>query len=584
MNAFRDKVMVFNQLKGFYKNYLKKIVLLIVISLLTIPCMVITPYLYKVLIDDVLIAGRLSKLILLCIGYCLVFILQTVLSGINLYFSNKVQNGVKFHARSKIWVNYMKMNIRSLEKFDAGDLKLRIDNDVNLINSFLSEQIIGVVLSLVQFVIYAALLFYISWRISIVLILVMPLAFLLSRFIAERMNRINAQKRELSGRYATWLQGSIVKWREIKAFGIEKRSKREFMSYQHQLALLGNKWVYIYSFGQIFNIFKYQFLLSMALYFFGGIFIVRGDLTVGSVMLMISYFGNAYKNFESVINANITLSSNKYTYNKLFEILNYNYGKKNNLYKGKLKGNITINNVNYSYGTREADELNDITLSICEGEKVAIVGRSGHGKTTLLKCILHLCIPQNGRITFNDIDINDIDDDNLYKRIGVVMQDSLVFNLSFKENLLLAKHDAEDGEIKDVCRNVEMDDFIMSLPDGYDTPIGERGVKLSGGQRQRLAIARVLLKEPDIILFDEATSSLDHETELKINETINRIVTNKTMIIVAHRLASVLMCKRIIVIDEGRVVGDGSFDELIADNEVFRLLYKEQYENSKASS
>jgi ABC-type bacteriocin/lantibiotic exporter with double-glycine peptidase domain len=272
-----------------------------------------------------------------------------------------------------------------------------------------------------------------------------------------------------------------------------------------------------------------------------------------------------------------------YVIKNLLSIFDYDTKKSQDGYKGKLDGDIELKDVSFQYKGSEKKWLNNVNIKINYGEKVAIVGKSGHGKTTLIKCLLNLCVAQEGKILFKQIDIHDMSYDCLYKRIGVVMQDSTVFNLSFKENLLIAKSNATEEQIRSIYRKLGLDDFIMSLPQQYNSLIGERGIKISGGQKQRISLARALIKDTDILIFDEATSALDYGSEISINQEIKDLTDKHTMIIVAHRLASVLMCDRVLVIHDGNIVGDGTVEELISTNKYFQDLYADEYNKYVAS-
>lgn len=282
------------------------------------------------------------------------------------------------------------------------------------------------------------------------------------------------------------------------------------------------------------------------------------------------------------MNLEIELKQNLPSITRVIEILSVNAKKQiernmQHFTAFDLGKSIEFRNVSFKYNERDKFELKDISFFANRGEKIAIVGASGSGKSTLMKLLTRMYPPDSGQVLIDGVDISCIDEYEYHKNIGIVMQDALLFNLSIKENLLIAKPDATIEEMDLSCERACIKDFIYSLPGGYDTIIGERGVKLSAGQKQRMAIARVLLANPGIIIFDEATSSLDHESEKMINKAIEEISKDKIIIIVAHRLSSIIKADKIVLIDNGEIAGIGKHDELIEDNGVYQRIFGEQY-------
>jgi ABC-type multidrug transport system fused ATPase/permease subunit len=241
-------------------------------------------------------------------------------------------------------------------------------------------------------------------------------------------------------------------------------------------------------------------------------------------------------------------------------------------------GVISLRNVSFAYPQKEDKALEEVNLQIRKGERLAIVRRSGCGKSTLVKMILGLYKLASGRVLLDGSDIMPQAENGLHCRIGAVMQDSMVFNLTIRENLLLAKPRASDEELTKACREAALDEFIAGLPDGLDTLIGEKGIKLSGGQRQRLAIARIMLVKPQIIIFDEATSALDHQTEKAIHRAIDELSKDRTVVIAAHRLSSIIKADRVVIMDQGRIVGEGCHANLKGNHEIYDALFSRQYQ------
>lgn len=304
------------------------------------------------------------------------------------------------------------------------------------------------------------------------------------------------------------------------------------------------------------------------------IYFKHGIITMDGVMTLFMYRGNIFLSTLYLARSQRNLKEFDLSAERIFDIIDgekYSKEKFGNRRVTTLKGNIEFKKVCFSYGKRE--NLKNISFKIEDKENVAIVGRSGAGKTTILNLLNKTYEVSSGEILIDGNNINDLDKFTLRNNIAVISQQPYIFNMTIKENLLIVKKDASDKELENVCKICELHDFIETLPDKYDTLIGESGINLSGGERQRLAIARALLKRTNIILFDEATSALDNETQANIQKAINNISDDYTMIIVAHRLSTIKDCQKIIVLDDGKVVGIGNHKQLYKSNEIYKSLY-----------
>jgi ABC-type multidrug transport system fused ATPase/permease subunit len=293
---------------------------------------------------------------------------------------------------------------------------------------------------------------------------------------------------------------------------------------------------------------KDEFLMQFSLYFFGGLFIINGELGIGSLLVFMQY----YAILTGAVNRISTSDSDLVTaYPKSDRILE-ELGKIKNASGQKRKEmldyDISFKNVSYRYPGTDKNVLDNLSFQIAAGERVVITGSSGSGKTTILRLLTAQLTPDIGRIEFGGLNLSELSEKSLYKRIGFVMQENALFNDTINNNLRYAKNDATNGELIEACQKAYIYDFIGSLPDGLDTVIGERGIKLSGGQKQRLVLARLFLRDVDIFIFDEATSALDQYSESVIHQAINNIGKDKTIIIVAHRESSLRLCDRVIAI------------------------------------
>lgn len=403
-----------------------------------------------------------------------------------------------------------------------------------------------------------------------------PLSFLLTKVLAKKSKKVSSNFREAWGEYEGYIHETIQNFREIKALNAENVHEKKFTKYWDDLSDLFVKRQIYWYLNRGFIAFKDFFVTKMNLYFIGGLLIFSGEMTVGSLLVFMLYYEKLFSNIGDINNLDIKIQQDVPAIKKVMEILDIKLSSRKKHKLGKIEGDIKFENVSFSYNEEDIT-LKNINVSISNKENVAVVGKSGSGKSTLSKLLLNIYEPQTGKITINNMELNKYDRASLHKKIGIVSQDPYMFNLTIRENLLLANPNANDEELLDACKKAYIDDFIGALQNGLDTIIGERGIKLSGGQKQRLAIARTLLSNTDIIIFDEATSALDYESEKMIHKTIEDLYKEKTIIIIAHRLSSILLADKVVVMDNGKIVGDGKSDELLGNNEFYYRLFKEQY-------
>ncbi|MCX8131175.1 MAG: ABC transporter ATP-binding protein/permease [Clostridia bacterium] len=573
-----DKIKM--HITGFKTQFVNLGALKIVLILLGLT----SPFLFKILIDDVMVKRQLNMLKWVCIGYAGIYLLETAVTVYQKIISNRVFSKITFDIRYKLLRNYVKMPVTFYEKYNTGDLKNRIDTDVDVFERFFNQQIIEYIFNWMLVLINGIVLIILCWKLALFGLLMVPLSFWMTRWLGKGVEKSSEEYRKTWGKYENWLQRSIQGWKEVKALSIEKNESRIFTSFWHDLSIQFFKRQMFWYGNRSFISLKDFFITRMNLYFIGGLLIFSGELSIGSLLVFMKYYEQFFSGIGSINNLDMQISNDIPAMERVLEVISYPMEARE-ISKNKLQlaGDIEIMNVSFKYNDSHEDVLKNINIKIKPKERIAIVGKSGCGKSSLIKNILGLYEPQAGKILIDGVNIKNINPFALHQNIGVVMQDSMLFNMTVKDNLLLAKASATDEEIKEVCKMAFIDEFIESLPEGYMTLIGEKGVKLSGGQKQRLAIARVLLTKPNIIIFDEATSSLDHESEKMINKAIDNLSNDRTLIIIAHRLSSVLSADRIIVMDKGGIVGDAPHGKLLGNNEIYDLLFGKQYEGLQVS-
>jgi ATP-binding cassette subfamily B protein/subfamily B ATP-binding cassette protein MsbA len=536
----------------------------------------IGPVLYLVLINDIMINKKTSLLPLVIAGYIGIYLLQTLGTVINKRLYNKLFLKFNLRIKTKILSIFTRMNVKSFSSFNVGDLKNRMDGDIGVIEKFFNSHILDYFYAVASVTVITIILLFMNWILALTSFIMVPISFMFVKILGKRTQKVSEQQRKMQGEYESFLHESFQSWKQIKANNLENNRSDQFQIYRDQLSKLFFKSHVYWFINRAFIAFKDFFITRMNLYFIGGLLIISGHTNVGVLLAFMNYYGQFFDNISVITDSILGLKNDIPSINRVFEILNYTIIDKPKI--NNLSDNIYVSDLDFRYYDDQPLVLKNINFSITPKEHVAIVGRSGCGKTTLAKLMVGLYEPLSGKICFGDIDINKIAFESIGHKIGIVLQEPPLFNLSIRENLQFAKNSADDSELAVVCKKANIYDFICGLPDGFDTVIGEHGIKLSGGQKQRLSIARVFLQNPDVIVFDEATSSLDSENEKAIVNAINELSQGKTVVTIAHRLSTILGCARVIVMDDGKILAVGKHEDLKNNNETYDLLFKKQYQ------
>lgn len=573
-----ENIEILKEIKTFVSKFTRQIVLVVTSRVVQIPFILITPVLYKILIDKVMIKKQLDMLKWVCLGYIVMFILQSLAISYQRLVGTRVCNKIGFVIKSRLWSTLSRMPYERMKDYQTGDLKNRLDQDADALYRFIDQQIVENIYAWTSLVLFSAVLVILCWKLALFSFIIIPVSFLIAKLIGNGRRKASDALRKIWGEYENWLFNNFQAWKEVKNLTAERRIQKVFVHYWKMLCRIFLKQAMFVYYSMSFDSFKDVFINRFNMYFIGGILIYNNELTIGGLLIFMKYFEQVYTSVSTISNINIQLNTDKPSIRKVLEIV-----RQDTRYRGmelnreSFRGDIQFKDVSFRWGNEQPWILRDINFKICKNSKIAVVGKSGSGKTTLVKLLLGLYKRGEGQILIDGHNIEDINPRSLHEVIGVVMQDSQFFNMSIRENLLLAKPAASDEDLAEVCKMAAIHGFIDTLPDKYDTVIGENGVKLSGGQRQRLAIARTLLTNPRVVIFDEATSSLDHISEKKIHEAILAISKDRTVIIIAHRLTSVLLADRVMVIDEGRITGFDHHSRLLGRNRMYDLLFKEQY-------
>lgn len=567
----KNRINVLKQIKNYALPLKGSIIMLILISAVIIPVSLISPRFFQILIDDVLVVRNMDRFGIVVFGFIGVYVARFILEGGNLLFSNRLLNGFTLKLRSDVFGKYQSTPYAFMEQKDTGDLKMRLIDDVDCLSNFIKSQVVDYFFAFIMtgFSLYMCL--QVNWQMTLWCLTIIPVVFLINWLIGSGTKKVNEEIRIAHSEYYTSTHNSLQFWREIKSQNAEQIFIERFKHHREIISRLGLRFIRFWAFSEIFNDFKANYLTRAFVYIIGAFFVIQGQLKVGVLIMFAEYFALLFGALDTINGKNVELRTNTPYYKRIFETLHFPTSGDKEKHEIETLQQITVSNLEFGYH-QEKTILRNIDLTVNKGDYIAIVGKTGCGKTTLAKLLLGLYEPQSGDIQYNDISLSELCKEKLYAQIGVVMQDSFLFDMTIRENLMLSKLTASDDEIITACIRSNIMGFIDSLPERFDTVIGERGIKLSGGQKQRLCIARVLLKQPRIVIFDEATSALDKESEDVINDSINQIAENTTVIVIAHKPTMILRAKRIIVMEDGKIVDSGTHDELNSRNDFYMKL------------
>ncbi len=531
-------------------------------------------YLFGLAIDKARVSSFGLTIAVLFLIYIIDFIDNLFFNRYGRIYVEKCANNIMEKIGCAVYEKVGLLPARAFEEKSSGEFINRITNDSSTIaDSF--RQILRIIISLFTCVIVFIYICFNSWIVALEIIIYLVLFYIVSHkylpSIKEKQKEINKEK----DRAVASVSESVRGIREIRALGIRKSMNDNFKNIVRNIYFKINKqmiternynaWIYILNCTLEFVIFTTCIIL-----------IISGHGSFAFFMAMTYYIYRFMNTIELMMNLSTSIQKMKVSIERLSEILDnklYNDEKFGIVSKTDIDGNIEFKNITFKYPNEEKETLKDFSLSIPTNKKVAIVGKSGQGKTTIFNLLLKYFKPTNGTIYIDDIPLDDFTEESLRQNIAIIRQEPFLFNKTILENLKIVNNKLTLEQIRSSCKLAEVDDYIMSLPNQYNTMIGEGGINLSGGQKQRLAIARALLKQSKIILFDEATSALDNENQSKIKQAIDNLVKDHTIIIVAHRLSTIIDADIIYLIEDGKLIDEGTHNELIKKNKTYKKLY-----------
>ncbi|TMN22856.1 ABC transporter ATP-binding protein [Lentibacillus cibarius] len=570
----------------FVRPYKWKILITVMVGIAKFGIPLLMPLILRYVIDhiinanDMTDAAKLEQLFWLMGGAFVIFlIIRPPIEYFRQYLAQWVGNTILYDIRDKLFDHLQKLSLRFYSQTKTGEIISRVIHDVEQTKTFVVTGMMNIWLDMITILIAIVIMLTMNVSLTIVAIILFPFYGFSVKFFYGKLRRLTRERSqslaEVQGHLHERVQGIPV----TRSFALEDYEQDQFDSRNEnflQKALNHTDWN-AKTFAVMNTITDLAPLLVIG---YAGYQVINGHVSVGDMSAFVLYMEKVYNPLRRLISSSTVLTQSVASIDRVFDLMNESYDivdKPNAKKLDRVEGKINVDHVSFKYEEEEADVLKDVTLHVESGETIAFVGISGGGKSTLVSLIPRFYDVTDGSIKVDGTDIRDVQARSLRNNIGMVLQDNILFSESIAMNIRMGNPDATDEEVKAAAKAANAHDFITGLQYGYDTLVGERGVKLSGGQKQRIAIARVFLKNPPILIFDEATSALDLESEHIIQEAMERLASDRTTFIVAHRLSTITHADRIVVIEGGEIKEIGSHAELMERKGHYYDLYQVQH-------
>ncbi|WP_268913271.1 ABC transporter ATP-binding protein [Lentilactobacillus sp. SPB1-3] len=588
-SASTDNDVTMGQMFKFvFSKVLKKrgiLIANIIVLVLITGLQFVLPQITQYIIDKVIPSRNLGRL---AQSIILLLVSAVILGGLNYfstYYMSVMSQGAIYDLRNDLYDYILGLDTHFFESSKTGDLMVRLTNDISNLQSLISANMLSMVGGMFTFIGVYVFIFIVNWQMALAVTITFPLMFLIYRIFRKRIHDAFGRARLSQAQMSNQMQNTLTEISLIKSYTSEQIEENRFAKVadknrQNLIQAAQNQAI----FSPLINFVNY--LGTAIVLLLGAYFVMNKQLMIGQMVAYITYVGmlqDPIRSFTMLLNQ---LQQSLVSFGRITEIMHLQPDikeSKDAIDFPELKKGISIKDVSFSYDESHKDNVHDATLhgvtfDVELGKMTALVGHSGSGKTTITKLIDRLYDIQDGDILFDDDPIKTLKIKSLRQNIAIVSQDVFMIDGTIRDNIMYGKSDATMDEVWRVAKLADIDTYINSLPDGMDTQIGERGVKLSGGQKQRISIARALLKDAQIIIMDEATASLDNESEKAIQHAMSMLIEERTSLVIAHRLSTIHSADKIVVLDDGNVVEQGTHDELIKKNGEYAKLYNAQFE------
>lgn len=560
------------------KPYWRRILMALISMLGVAGCTGATAYLIKPVLDDIFIQKDMTMLRILPVIVLTIFVVKGVCSWCSTYFMAYVGQRVISQFRQQLYDHLQTLSLSFFDKTPTGVLMSRIINDVNITQGAVSESLAGVVKEVISIVVLIGVIFHRDWQLAMVAMVILPFAFFPIVKFGRKLRVISKKNQESMGQISVTLHETFSGNRIVKAFCMEDYEKKRFARDNARYLNSVLKSVKVRALSSPIM----EFLGGLgivAVIWYGGYSVIRGVSTPGNFFSFLAAIIMLYEPVKKLSNMNNTIQLGMAAAERIYQVLDTKPEIDNRPDAGELDPPIRaveLRNVSFGYAAEEI-VLENICLKAKAGEVIALVGMSGAGKTTLVNLIPRFYEVSDGAILINSTDIRDVTQASLRAQIGIVTQQSILFNDTVYNNIAYGDIRKGSEQVIAAAKAANANDFVMKMPNGFDTRIGEQGVRLSGGQRQRICIARALLKDAPILILDEATSSLDSDSELEVQKALENLMVGRTTFVIAHRLSTIKNADRIVVLANGRIVEEGHHDELLRGSGEYRRLYELQF-------
>ncbi|HHG6189448.1 TPA: SAV1866 family putative multidrug efflux ABC transporter [Staphylococcus aureus] len=569
----------------FVKPYKYRIFATIIVGIIKFGIPMLVPLLIKYAIDGVINNHALTTdekvhhlTIAIGIALFIFVIVRPPIEFIRQYLAQWTSNKILYDIRKKLYNHLQALSARFYANNQVGQVISRVINDVEQTKDFILTGLMNIWLDCITIIIALSIMFFLDVKLTLAALFIFPFYILTVYVFFGRLRKLTRERSQALAEVQGFLHERVQGISVVKSFAIEDNEAKNFDKKNTNFltrALKHTRWN-AYSFAAINTVTDIGPIIVIGV---GAYLAISGSITVGTLAAFVGYLELLFGPLRRLVASFTTLTQSFASMDRVFQLIDEDYDIKNGVGAQPIEikqGRIDIDHVSFQYNDNEAPILKDINLSIEKGETVAFVGMSGGGKSTLINLIPRFYDVTSGQILIDGHNIKDFLTGSLRNQIGLVQQDNILFSDTVKENILLGRPTATDEEVVEAVKMANAHDFIMNLPQGYDTEVGERGVKLSGGQKQRLSIARIFLNNPPILILDEATSALDLESESIIQEALDVLSKDRTTLIVAHRLSTITHADKIVVIENGHIVETGTHRELIAKQGAYEHLYSIQ--------
>jgi len=553
-------------------------------ELLALFCAIITaflalvePWVTKLLIDDVIINKDARMLLIACLIFVAAAALGALFSTLRGYLFTYIGERAVIDMRHHLFGHLQRLSLSFFNKEKTGKIMAVFTNDVPAMQGLYTSTLVDFISDTLRFIVTMGVMLKIDWQLTLVALPTLPLFAVALKLFSKPMREVSRKVQDKNAEISENLQESISGVREVKAFTQEKNETNRLLNiFKRLLGLRVKQSILQSSSGGIAELTAVSGVMFVLWY--GGMKAINGVMQMGVLVAFVNYLGTLFNPIGRYMELNNRLQSAMGAAERVFEFLDTVpdiQDKSEAIALPPVSGSVQFENVDFAY-EKDNDVLTDINLEVESGEMIALVGPSGSGKTTLVNLIPRFFDPVSGHILIDGYDLRDVKMQSLRQQVGVVFQDSFLFAATVRENIRFGKRDATDEEVIAAAEAANAHEFIIQFPEGYDTEVGERGVKLSGGQKQRLSIARTILRNPKILILDEATSALDSEAEMLVKEALEKLMEGRTSFVIAHRLSTVLKADRIVVLKDGKIEEVGSHEELLTKSKIYQNLYEVQ--------